>query len=59
MNWVQGSVPFEKMDLLFSYLSAMCSLSPEIYNHGYIGHLIEYTDPEISGESKPLRCHLI
>lgn len=38
MDWMQGTIPFEKMDLLFSYLSAMCGSQPERYNHGFLGY---------------------
>ena len=38
VDWVQGTIPFEKMDLLFSYLSAMCGSEPEMYNHGFVGY---------------------
>ena len=38
MDWLQGTIPFEKMDLVFSYLSAMCGSNPEMYNHGFFGY---------------------
>ena len=38
MDWLQGTIPFEKMDLLFSYLSALCGSEPEVYNHGFVGY---------------------
>jgi len=38
MDWVQGTIPFEKMDLVFSYLTSMCGSNPEVYNHGFLGY---------------------
>ena len=38
VDWLQGTIPFERMDLLFSYLSDLCETQPEIYNHGLMGY---------------------
>jgi hypothetical protein len=38
VDWLQGTIPFERMDMLFDYLSEMCGTQPEIYNHGFMGY---------------------
>ncbi|MDF7809651.1 replication initiation factor domain-containing protein, partial [Pontiellaceae bacterium B12219] len=34
IDWLQGTVPFEKMPLLTSYLNALCDTQAEFYNFG-------------------------
>ena len=38
IDWIQGTIPFTKMDSLFLYLSEMCGSAPESYNHGFMGY---------------------
>lgn len=38
MDWLQGTIPFEKMDLLFHYLNMVSGSKPEIYDHGFMGY---------------------
>ena len=38
MDWLQGTIPFEKMDSLFQYLYEVTGGQPETYNHGFMGY---------------------
>jgi hypothetical protein len=38
IDWLQGSVPFDRMDMVFSYFNEVCGSQPEIYNHGMMGY---------------------
>jgi len=38
IDWVQGTIPFMKMNELFVYLNDMCGGAPESYNHGFMGY---------------------
>ncbi|MFA5629786.1 MAG: replication initiation factor domain-containing protein [Dehalococcoidales bacterium] len=35
VDWLQGTVPFEKSALLFDYFSKMCGGKPEVFTYGY------------------------
>jgi hypothetical protein len=37
IDWIQGTIPFDRMDLAFDYLYRICGTKPEIYNHGFLG----------------------
>ncbi|MEE9369357.1 MAG: replication initiation factor domain-containing protein [Pontiella sp.] len=34
VDWIQGTIPFERLDLVRSYLTAVCGQQPEDYDHG-------------------------
>ena len=38
VDWLQGTIPFERMDMLFEYLTDLCGSRPEIYGYGMLGY---------------------
>ena len=38
IDWLQGTVPFERMDMLFDWMSGICGCQPEFYSYGGLNY---------------------